>query len=220
MQRQLAALGCPEEKIRVVPLGIDMKRFERDRQVRTEGKTRVLMVGREVEKKGFDDGLRACASARDAGADLDVTILGANGPLKPELMTLAEELSLEVSWPDPQNSVPDAMAAADILLVPSKTAQNGDREGTPTVIVEGSSSSLPIVATRHAGIPEQVEHEQTGLLSDEGDVASLAQSLSALARTPQLRVNLGIAGHKKMTEEYSLAGHCDRLQAAYDELFQ
>jgi glycosyltransferase involved in cell wall biosynthesis len=218
MKRQLVALGCPASKIRIVPLGIEMDRFEVQRSARTSQKPQVLMVGREVEKKGFDDGLRACALAREDGAELDVVLLGANGPLKAELQKLAEDLKLPVAWPDPRTSVPEAMARADILLVPSRTAKNGDREGTPTVIVEGSSASLPIVATRHAGIPEQVEDRKTGLLSDERDVEGLAENLSRLAQDPQLRLDLGVMGHKKMQEEYSLAGHCDRLQAAYDEL--
>jgi colanic acid/amylovoran biosynthesis glycosyltransferase len=116
------------------------------------------MVGREVDKKGFDDGLRACARARDAGTDLTVTILGTGGVLRPDLERLADELHLEVTWPDPRSDVAAAMALSDVLLVPSRTAADGDQEGTPTVICEGSAAGLPIVSTRHAGIPEQVDH--------------------------------------------------------------
>lgn len=218
MKQRLAASGCPEHKIRIVPLGINLDRFRVDRRPRAGTKPQVLMVGREVEKKGFDDGLRACAAARDQGADIDVVVLGTNGPLRPALERQAAELGLRVSWPDPKSSVVEAMREADILLVPSRTAANGDKEGTPTVICEGSTAALPIVATRHAGIPEQVAHEATGLLAAERDVDTLGAHLARLARDAELRVALGRAGRDKMEREFSLAAHRDNLQAVYDEL--
>jgi glycosyltransferase involved in cell wall biosynthesis len=176
------------------------------------------MVGREVEKKGFDDGLRACARARDAGLDVAVTVLGTNHPRKSSLQALGRELRLDVAWPDPKSSVPDAMAAHDVLLVPSKTTASGEQEGTPTVICEGSAARLPIVATRHAGIPEQVEHEVTGLLADERDVDTLARHLITLANEPERRRAYGLAGRAKMQREYSLEAHTARLEAVYDEV--
>lgn len=218
MKQRLVQLGCAEAKIRIVPLGINLDRFRTERRLRRVARPRVLMVGREVEKKGFDDGLRACAAARDAGVDLDVTLLGTDGPLRGELQRLAAELGLRVAWPDPKTSVVEAMRDSDILLVPSRTAANGDKEGTPTVICEGATAGLPIVATRHAGIPEQVDHETTGLLADERDIHGLGAHLARLAGDAELRLELGVAGRDKMQREYSLQAHRDNLQAVYDEL--
>jgi glycosyltransferase involved in cell wall biosynthesis len=219
MRRALAAQGCPDEKIRVVPLGVDLGRFDVERtDPAPAGRLTVLMVGREVEKKGFDDGLRACAAARHAGVDLRVVLLGTGAGGGGALRALAAELRLDVAWPDPASPVPAAMAAADCLLVPSRTASDGDQEGTPTVICEGSAARLPVVATRHAGIPEQVEDGRTGLLAAERDVEGLAAALVRLARDPGLRAELGRAGREKMLGEYSLAAHRERLQAVYDEL--
>ncbi len=89
------------------------------------------MVGREVEKKGFDDGLRACARARDEGADLEVMFLGTGSAGAGPLRALAESLRLDVTWAAPTTAVPSAMQEADVLLVPSRTASDGDQEGTP-----------------------------------------------------------------------------------------
>lgn len=219
MKEQLAACGCPEEKIVVNGLGIDLSRFSAERSPRpADAPTEVLMVGREVQKKGFDDGLRACAQAKAQGAKLNVTLLGTNGPLQNELQELARELLLEVHWPDPSTRVPQAMAEADLLLVPSRTADNGDREGTPTVICEGSSAALPIVATMHAGIPEQVVDGTTGLLSPERDVEGLAASLLKLSHNPEMRLEMGFAAQKKAESDFSISSHRDRLQATYDSL--
>ena len=63
MRRALEAQGCPADKIAVVRLGVDLARFD-VAHVPATGPLRILMVGREVDKKGFDDGLRACRAAR------------------------------------------------------------------------------------------------------------------------------------------------------------
>lgn len=220
MRRDLVSQGCPDDKLRIVRLGVDLRRFTvgaRDRAAAT-GPCTVLMVGREIEKKGFADGLRACAAAIAQGADLRVVILGTGGELAPELQRLAASLRLDVAWLDPSTSVPATMADADVLLVPSCTARNGDKEGTPTVICEGSAAGLPIVATRHAGIPEQVDHEFTGLLAPEHGVDDLAAALVRLAASPGQRADLGRRGREKMLREYSLDAHCDGLLSVYREL--
>lgn len=217
MREGLVAQGCPEGKIRVVPLGVDLSRFRGGRRP-ARARARVLMVGREVEKKGFDDGLRACARARELGAELEVMVLGTGSAGARPLRALAGSLGLEVAWPEPRSPVAEAMAEADILLVPSRTARDGDQEGTPTVICEGSAAELPVVATRHAGIPEQVEDGASGLLADERDVEGLAGQLVRLAQSADLRRALGERGRQKMLAEYSLEAHREKLEAVYEEL--
>lgn len=219
MGAALAAQGCPPAKIRVVPLGVPLERFAGPRPERpADAPLVVLMVGREVEKKGFDDGLRACARLHAAGVAVDVRVLGTGDALQPALRRLADELRLPVTWMAPSSDVARAMAAADVLLVPSRTAANGDQEGTPTVICEGSAAGLPVVSTLHAGIPEQVEHGRSGLLVPERDVAGLAAALHELQRDPARRAAMGAAGRAKMAAEYSLAAHRDALLSIYSEL--
>jgi colanic acid/amylovoran biosynthesis glycosyltransferase len=214
MKRALATQGCPEEKLEIVRLGVDLRRFD-VAHVPAAGPLRVLMVGREVDKKGFDDGLRACRALVDRGVATKVTLLGTGGPLQAPLRELAAELALDVAWPDPASSVPDAMASADVLLVPSRVAADGDEEGTPTVIVEGGAARLPVVSTRHAGIPEQIDDGTTGLLAAERDVGGLADALAALAKDRAKRLAMGEAARVKMQREYSLDAHRDRLQTIY-----
>ena len=217
MADALAAQGAPRERLRLVPLGIELERFAAPRRPPV-GPLRVLMVGREVEKKGFDDGLHACARAVAHGAALRVTVLGTGGPLRAQLQALARRLGLHVAWPDPRTRVAPLMAEHDVLLVPSRTARNGDQEGTPTVICEGGAAGLAIVATRHAGIPEQIEHEASGLLAPERDVTALAAQLVRLHERPELAHALGVRAVARMTERHGLAAHGARLQAIYREL--
>jgi len=221
MRDALVAQGCPADKIRVVPLGVDLARFDLPRPpARDDGPLRVLMVGREVEKKGFEDGVRACALARDAGVDVRLTLLGTNDELKPRIMEVARELRLDMAWPDPASPVPHAMSEADVLLVPSRTSASGDQEGTPTVICEAGAARLPVISTRHAGIPEQIEHGTTGLLADEGDPAGLARHLVSLAADRPGARAMGAAGRAKMASSYSIQANRSAVEAVYDELLQ
>jgi colanic acid/amylovoran biosynthesis glycosyltransferase len=219
MASDLLAQGAPAAKLQKLPLGVDLSRFTSARAERSaEQPLRVLMVGREVEKKGFDDGLRACAVAAAQGARLAITVLGTGGPLRQNLRDLAHHLGLPVAWPAPSTPVAAAMAEHDVLLVPSRTAQNGDKEGTPTVICEGSAAGLAVIATRHAGIPEQVDDGDSGLLAAERDVTRLAQHLIRLGRQPELVRQLGQAGARKMAMNYSMEAHGSKLSAIYREV--
>ena len=226
MREALVAQGCPDQKIRIVRIGIDTERFSRapedtaSPKSEERGRTSVLMVGREVEKKGFDDGLSACARARQLGADIEVVLLGTGDELLPSLKRQAAALDLPVAWPDPSTRVAQAMRSADILLVPSRTAANGDQEGTPTVICEGSASQLPIVATRHAGIPDQVDDGETGILADERDVEAMATAIARLAADPEQCARMGRAGASKMQAQFSIQAHRDALAQVYAELLR
>jgi colanic acid/amylovoran biosynthesis glycosyltransferase len=219
MKQALVAQGCAEDKLEIVPLGVDLGRFGVER-IPGGPALRVLMVGREVDKKGFDDGFRACRALVDRGIACKVTLLGADGPLAGSLRTLATELALPVEWPAPSSPVPAAMANADVLLVPSRTAANGDQEGTPTVIVEAGAARLPVVSTRHAGIPEQVVEGTTGFLAEERDVSGLADALATLAADPARRLAMGEAARQKMEREYSLAAHGARLEQIYGAILE
>ena len=73
-----------------------------------------------------------------------------------------------------------------MLCVPSRRAANGDAEGLPTVIPEAGAQGLPVVGTRHSGIPEAIGDESGGLLVDEGDVEGLARALTAVLTDDEL----------------------------------
>ena len=216
MKRALVGQGCPEHKIRIVRVGVDIQRFSVHRAPRT-GPCRVLMIGRDVEKKGFDDGMHAVARAKDRGASLTLSILGTSQPSSTQLR-LARDLDLPVRWPDPASDVPSELARADILLAPSRTTAGGDQEGTPTVICEAGAAALPVVSTRHAGIPEQIDEDVTGLLAPERDVDRLAAHLARLCDDVALRKRMGQAAREKISAEYSIEAHADELIKVYAEL--
>lgn len=186
---RLRALGAPDAKVRVHRLGIDPTRFaEVDRSART-GPVRALAVGRFVEKKGLEVLLRAFAAA-NLGDAMSLRLVG-DGPLRPKLEALACELGVapRVEFAGWRSSaeVAGAMAEADLLVTPSVTAPDGDMEGLPVVILEAMATGLPVVATRHSGNPEIVEHGTTGWIVEEGSVAALADALREAVDRAELR---------------------------------
>ena len=87
---------------------------------------------------------------------------------------------------------------ADIFVLPSVTALSGDMEGIPVALMEAMAQGLPVLATRHSGTPELVEHEVSGLLCAEGDREALARNMLAFAKAPERWTAMGAAGAAKV----------------------
>ena len=92
---------------------------------------------------------------------------------------------------------------ADIFVLASEVAPDGDRDGLPNVLMEAQSQRLAVVATRLQGIMELVKDEETGLLADAGDAAQLARQLRRLIDDATLRRSLGAAGFQRVRADFS-----------------
>ena len=220
MRDDMIRLGCPAEKIRVQPNGIDLERFQLlDRRGKT-GPLTVAMCGWEVEKKGFEFGFLALKKAIDRGANLKMRWLGVHGPLRPELLVKIQELGLQdkVEVMNEREDPKQLFASADIMLCPSITDSRGNKEGVPTVLVEASASGLPSVASRHAGIPEIVLEQESGFLYPERDVEGLADGLVRLASDEALRLRMGERARARAEQTYNARLISVRLESYYDEL--
>jgi colanic acid/amylovoran biosynthesis glycosyltransferase len=110
------------------------------------------------------------------------------------------------------------MAESRVFAAPSKTAPDGDSEGLPTTIVEAAGLGLPVVATRHSGIPEAVVDGETGLLGAEGDRAALAANLRRLLADDALRTQLGAAARKHAEASFDVRRQAGRLEELYAAL--
>ena len=200
---QLLQLGAPAEKLVVHRLGIDLTQFTCVSC--REGEPTVLMVGRMVEKKGMSYGLEAFARVHKNFPNLRLKIIG-DGPLKRTLQKQVSRLGLQhavtLLGVLPAERVREQMQACHVLMAPSVVAKNGDRESGVIVLKEAAACGLACIGSRHGGIPEIIEHEQTGLLARERDVEDLARHLHCLLSDAELRAAWGLSARRKMEREY------------------
>ena len=204
--------GFPAERTRTHYLGVDLARFfpagERERGL-------ILHVGRLVAKKGTSALIESMT--RLTGSAL--AIIG-DGPERGRLERQAAGLGERVRFLGAlaPAEVGEWMRRASLLAAPSVTATDGDAEGLPTVIAEAAACGLPVVATRHSGIPEAVVHGATGFLVPENDPAALAERLALLLGSADLRERMGAAARKLAEEKFDLRRQTDRLEDIYDEM--
>ena len=223
MKRDLVALGCPIEKTHVHHSGIDLNQFPfRERRAPPASEpTRILIVGRLVEKKGIPDAVAAFAEARRRYPNIQLRIIG-DGPMREPILReiSARDLgdSAVLLGGRSHDEVAEEMNRAHLFLLPSRTASDGDKEGIPNAIMEAMASGLPVLSTFHAGIPECVENEVSGLLVDEGDTAALADRLSRLLDHPDRWPDMGRAGRAKIEAEFNREVQAKRLISVYREI--
>jgi len=86
------------------------------------------------------------------------------------------------------------------------------------VVSQGLATGLPVIATRHSGLPEQVIDGENGFLVDEGDYEALAERILELSRHPELLAELGAAGRKRVDERYNAATLLERQIEEYGKL--
>ena len=219
--RELERLSDRPDKVALLYHGLDLARFPAPgpRSARdgsnANDPVRFVTIGRAVAKKGFDDLLEALGRLPST-LNWRLTHIGGGEKLK-ALQAQAQALGLDdrIIWAGPkaQDEVIAALRAADLFVLPSKEAGDGDRDGLPNVVMEAASQGLPIVATDFAGIPEFVRDGVEGQLVPPGDVAALAVALGELAGAPGKRAMLGEAAYARLTEAFSAQAGLDRVAA-------
>ena len=221
-KRRLVDLGCEEKKIIVHRMGIDCHKFNlTPRQPYTDGQIRLVTVARLVEKKGVEYGIRAVAKLSQLYQDIEYNIVG-DGDLRPALEKLVADLNLGhavklLGWKQ-RTEVVEILDNADILLAPSVTSQNGDREGIPVVLMEAMAMGLPVVSTQHSGIPELVEDGVSGFLVPERDWEALAEKINYLIQHRDIWVQMGQEGRLQVEKFYNIDLLNDRLIEIYQQL--
>jgi len=220
----LVSLGTEEQstagKVALLYHGLDLTRFSRPpagRPLRDGSDPQdppvILSVGRAVEKKGYADVLRTLAGLPPELHWRFVHIGG--GGLADELKADASRLGLaeRIDWrgPQPQDAVLAAYREADVFVLASRVAADGDRDGLPNVLMEAQSQELACLATRLSAIPELIREGETGLLVPPRDTAAMSAALAALIRDPRLRARLGAAGAEVVRRDFAMERNLDRL---------
>jgi len=219
---------CTDEpgKVHLVYHGLSLKRFPGTPPTRAprDGRSdrdpvRFLSVGRAVEKKGFDVMLEALGRL-DPDVHWHWHHVGAGTLLKDLQEQVAKlDLGARITWHGAQDQavVIEHYRHCDLFILPSKEASDGDRDGLPNVLMEAQSQGLACLATRFTAIPELIEDGVTGVLVPPSDVGALAAALGEMARSPDRRQTVGLAGCARVRRDFQAEGGISRIASLLRE---
>ncbi len=167
----------------------------------------IITVGRMVEKKGFRYLIDACELLKQKGVEFRCRMIGM-GELSESLAQQVIDKNLqdvvELTGPVPQNEVREAIKSAAVFAAPCIVADDGNRDGLPTVILESMALGTPCVSTDVTGIPEVIKHQQTGYQVPQHDAESLASALEVLLKDGQLREKLSRQARQLIEENFDV----------------
>src|SRR5213082_3551834 len=212
---RLVHLGCPPEKLRINRTGIPLNEFQFvDREPPRDGKWRVVQACRLIPKKGVATSLRAFAIFKKDNPGAEFFIAG-KGPLQPELEWLDGWLGSlrDVHFVGflPQPQLLNLYASSHLFLHPSEISPNQDQEGVPNSVLEAMATGLPVVGTRHGGIPEAVDHGRTGFLVAEEDHVGLANAMQLITSSRDLLKRMGEDAHFVVRDRFEQQAQIDQL---------
>jgi colanic acid/amylovoran biosynthesis glycosyltransferase len=190
-------LGCSEEKIKIIPLGINPKDFNFVKTNESRQTIKLLSIGRLVEKKGMWYAIVAFKQLASKYPFLTYDIVG-EGPLHKALNYLIHNLDLSdkitIHGAKDKEDILDFYRNSDIFILPCVTASNGDSEGQCLVLLEAQSAGLPVISTFHNGIQEGVVNDKTGFLVAEKDIKALSNRIEYFLKNPHQIIRMGQKG--------------------------
>lgn len=207
----LARHGLTHPRTLIAPSGADIERFKPGKPENG----RCICVGRFVPKKSPVPLLKAFARVAQTH-DLTLELIG-DGELQPKAEALAKSLGIAdrviFTGRLPHDEIMQRMRSSMLYIQHFQTTTNGDTEGMPGVIAEAMACGLPIVTTRHAGIPDHVEDGVNGRLTEPGDIEGMAQAIAVLSGDSLLRANLGAAARQYAVRELDYRISHSRIEA-------
>lgn len=215
----LLAKRISAEKLRVIPSGVDLKKFAggdgfswRDRLKISQNALVVAYVGKLSQGKGLDTLFRAIPSLAEKDTTTQFLIVG-EGPERNNLEKLALQLKIEahVIFAGFIEDIPGVLAVADVVVLPSL------KEAAGNVVREAMAAGKPVVASRVGGLPESIIDGETGFLFPPGDQQALSRSLLTLIDNPALRERFGRAGRELVQTKFSVETMVRQYEALYHE---
>ncbi|SFZ93996.1 Glycosyltransferase involved in cell wall bisynthesis [Flaviramulus basaltis] len=213
MKKGLIKNGAIEEKIRVIPCGVNPLKFTLKSYNKSE--KNFLAVGRFTQKKGPLYTIRAFNEVLKKYPEAILTMVGKKNGLFDACNALVSELGIQNSINFPgvleQKDIAHLMQNSLAFVQHSVTAENGDMEGTPVSVMEASSTGLPIISTLHGGIKDAVIHNKTGFLVEETNFKDMANYMINLCDNPEKAKELGLNGREQIEKNYHQEKQINKL---------
>ncbi|MBN1415296.1 MAG: glycosyltransferase [Bacteroidales bacterium] len=221
MQNQMKLLGCPENKLEIFHLGIDVDKNPFTEKIFPQNRPlKFLLASNFVEKKGMDITLYALEQIKKH-IDFEIEIIG-DGTLRPDILNIIRKTGLEdrtkLHGYKPYTFVLEKACECDVFLQASRTASNGDKEGTPMVFVDVMAAGMPVISTYHSDIPEIVREGFNGYLAEENNIDSFAACLLKLIENKSDFHSLSVNSRSHVKEHFNIFVQAKRLESIYNKL--
>lgn len=228
LRQRAIALGADAARVSTVPYGVDIHRFRPDPAHREQTRAGwgvppdadvVFAVGRLVRKKGFEYLIDAIALLAARRPNVRLVLAGEgdlDGELRERITRHGITAHVLMTGTLSHSLVPAALAAADVVAVPSVRDDSGNVDGLPNVVLEALASGTPLVATPAGGIAAVVRDGETGVIVPERDANGLADALGWLLDRPAERARLGAHARAWAVREASWDGAVRGFERAYE----
>lgn len=222
---KLKGMGCPLEKLAVVPPSPRIEAFPFFERKKNSGQLRLAQVATFTAKKGHLTTLEAFRLALPDCPNLHLTLAGERQD-KALTQRLREYISThrleeKITWLDfvPHHDMAGFFQKFDVFIHPSCHAPDGDHEATPVVLLEAQATGLPVLATEHFDLPNEVLHGQTGLLAPEGDAQVLAEHIRRFYFMEHMEYQVFSRNARCHVEQnFNVKNSALRLQNLYQEI--
>lgn len=211
MYKKLLGLGCPEDRLVLNTYGPNDSFFEISPNMDEE---HFIGIGRFTDKKAPYYTILAFSKILETFPNAKLTI-GGDGQLLNVCNNLVRYLRIEHAVSLPGRISPPAfrelLTKAAAFVQHSVIAEDGDSEGTPVAVLEASAAGLPVISTKHAGIPDVIVDGETGFLVDEHDVDGMSEAMLKILADRVLANQMGKAGKQRVRNNFSMAKYISKL---------
>ena len=219
---KLLQMGCEQNKIRVLHLGVDVSTIPFHSRVKKQQELKLIQIAAWREKKGQAYTVDAFIQAFETCPNMTLTLVGEGND---EVINAQKEKLKRVGLLSKVTFVPrmeysqlyEYVKDFQVFIHPSCYASNMDCEGgAPIVLLDVQATGMPVISTTHCDIPDEVISGKTGLLTPEKDVKGLADSIKFFYNMDQNKYNeFAVAGREHVKSEYNTSDTGTNLEKIY-----
>jgi colanic acid/amylovoran biosynthesis glycosyltransferase len=207
-------------RFQVIPCGIDIARYAPrsfGRQPPKRGPALLLCVASHRPYKGIPVLIEAVRQLRAAGIDVRCELIG-EGRLRAQLARRIAAAGLRDHFklvpPRNEEEIARILMGADVFVLPSVVAPDGQMDGIPIVLMEALAARVPVVTTRLSGIPELVVDGETGILVEPGRPEALALGIQRVLDDYPAALERAARGRERVQHAFAIGDNVRRLVRA------